>query len=99
MLRSPKRSFAGGRLYPLGEAALLRSPKRKLRETALVRPHPIPSARASGFKDKDIGSAQHTSNTQQQHYPMLRSPKRKLRETALVRPNPIPSARASGFPE
>ncbi len=44
------------------QARLLKSPKRKLRETALGFRNRIPSARASGFKDKDMCSAQHTSN-------------------------------------
>ena len=65
----------------LPAAPLLRSPKRKLRESALLLPNPIPSARASGFEGKGMGSTQHTSKTLPAA-PLLRSPKRKLRETA-----------------
>jgi len=40
---------------------LLRSPKRKLREIALLLPQPIPSACGSGFKGKDMGTTQRTN--------------------------------------
>jgi hypothetical protein len=64
------------------QARLLRSPKRKLRETALGFHNRIPSVPTSGFKDKDMCSAQHTSNIHPAA-PLLRSPKRKLRKTAF----------------
>ncbi|MGA1619506.1 MAG: hypothetical protein ACO37F_13485, partial [Pirellulales bacterium] len=59
--RSP--SSTGRMFFWCGVAAasttpLLRSPKRKLRETAFFAPKPIPSARASGFNE--FGSAHRT---------------------------------------
>ena len=82
---------------PLLAAPLLRSPKRKVRESTFAAPEPHSLGSRLGLQGQGHGYHSTHQQTAFPPPPLLRSPKRKLRETALLLPDPIPSARASGF--
>jgi hypothetical protein len=108
-----RRGRAFGAAVSDRRTRLLGSPKRELRESALLyrKPNRIPSARASGFpgsgsrRDRRLARVVGRGRAIgaavfDRRARLLGSPKRELRESALLyrKPNRIPSARASGFP-